>query len=178
MTLRSSQDGFSYVDIMIALTILLVGVLTLGAALTAAVVRTDESEEQLRAKQVVTSTLESIFSARDLKTPGFTWDAIANDSEPAGVFLTGPQAVYDGTGPDGIVGTADDRAGADGIVGNSDDLQPVTGYQRDIVVSRILDTSFTPPADNLKVVTVTVTYSVGRADREVAIATYVANYQQ
>jgi hypothetical protein len=161
------EGGFSYIDVMIAVTILLVGVLTFGAALTAAVVRTQESEEQLQAKQICTSTLESIFSARELQSATFGWDAIGGVSASPGAFLEGPQPVYEEPGADGIVGTADDSVGG----------TPVPGFEREIVITRRLDTDFTPPRDNLKEVTVRVTYAVGGGRRVEEISTWIANYQ-
>ena len=163
-----SERGFSYIDVLIAITILLVGILTFAAAMTAAVVRTQESEEQLQAKQIATSTLESIFSVRELRTSGFGWDSIGTTTgTPTGVFLSGSQPVYSGPGPDGIVGTADDSSGT----------TVVPGFRREIQVTQRLDTDFSPPRDNLKEVTVRVTYRVGRANRVEEVTTFIANYE-
>lgn len=57
-----SESGFSYVDVMIAMTILLIGILTLAAALTAAFVQTTAGENQLRGKAIATSTLENVMA--------------------------------------------------------------------------------------------------------------------
>jgi hypothetical protein len=175
-----THRGFSFVDVMVAMAVLLVGVLAFCAALTAAVIRSDESEELMRARQLGSSTLESVFAARDLELFGLGWEAIANDDDPSGLgmFVTGAQPVYDSTGPDGIVGTADDGAGADGVVDTADDLAPLPGLARSITVTRILDQDFTPPADNLKRITVRILYRVNNAPRDVELSTYVARYER
>ena len=88
-----NEAGFSYVDVMIAVTILLVGVMAMLSAITSGIVMTTTSQQQLSAKQYAQSTIESIFSARDIETLGF--DAIGNvgdTSIPGGVFLSGRRA--------------------------------------------------------------------------------------
>ena len=59
------QSGFSYVDVMVAIVILLVGVLAMMAAISAAVVRAKGHEQQNLAKQVITSTMEGIMSVKE-----------------------------------------------------------------------------------------------------------------
>jgi type II secretory pathway pseudopilin PulG len=167
MHVTTTERGFSYIDVMIAMSILLVGILTFGAALTAAIVRTQESEEQLQAKQICISTLEAVFSVRELKSAGFGWNAIAGNSEAAGVFLEGVQAVYETPGVDGIPGTADDATG--GVL--------IPGFHREIVITRQLDTDFTPARDNMKEITIRVTYRVGGGQRVEEITTWIAEYQ-
>jgi len=181
MTTRES--GFSFIDVMIAVSILLVGVLALGAALTIAIARAQESEEQIRAKQIATTTAESIFAARDIQTQSLGWSAIRNgtgipDAQGVGSFLTGFQPVYDGPGQDGIVGTADDSRGPDGIAGNADDHRLIDGYTRQIQITSLPDdVGFNPPRDNFKQVVVTINYSVNNAPRSVDVTTFIALYQ-
>ena len=130
----NNEQGFTYVDVLIGVLILLIGVMALAAAVTAAVTRTREGEQQLIARQFAASTLESIFSARDMSALG--WDAIGNvGTNPVGgvnrgVFLTGQQQVRPNAGADGIVGTADDAgtfaAGATGRASNGKSQSPTT----------------------------------------------------
>lgn len=185
---RRSQQGFTYIDVMIAVMILMVGVLALTSALTAAVIRTREGEQQLIAKQLAYSTLESIFSARDMTRLG--WNAVGNvGSNPVGgvnqgVFLVGQQAVRPNPGADGVVGTADDDPGlgADGVAGTADDPPanpPLAGYQRQIAV-----TDYNDPerlvADGFPImmrrINVIIFYRVGNIQRQEAALTMITNY--
>src|SRR4051812_17132179 len=61
MLQKTNESGFSYIDVMIALVILMVGILASAAALTANLVRSFETEKQVVAKQIALSTIESIF---------------------------------------------------------------------------------------------------------------------
>src|ERR1041384_6840955 len=115
------EAGFSYIDVMVAVTILLVGIMAMLSAITGGIVMTTTSQQHLAAKQYAQSTIEAIFSARDLDE--LTFSAIGNVGDttiPGGVFLSGDQVIYPSPGRDGIVGTADDAAGPDGTTGTSD----------------------------------------------------------
>jgi type II secretory pathway pseudopilin PulG len=70
MKTKNNEGGFSYIDVMIGVVILLVGIAALVSAITASVLRSHETKQQLVAKQIASSTLESIFSARDVGMPG------------------------------------------------------------------------------------------------------------
>jgi len=134
------EAGFSYVDVMIAITVLLVGVMAMLSAITSAVVMTTTSQQQLAAKQYAQSTIEAIFSARDLDSLGF--DAVGNMGDaniPGGVFLSGDLPFYSTAGPDGIAGTADDKAGTDGVVGTGDDSPAIDGFTRQVTITNIPD---------------------------------------
>ena len=79
MNIHKNEKGFSYIDTMIGLVILLVGILALAAAVTTSVIRSREGEQQLIAKQLANSTLESIFSARDIRLNDVDgWNSIGN----------------------------------------------------------------------------------------------------
>ena len=86
---HKKEAGFSYVDVLCGIIILMIGILALVGAITAALVRSTELDQQLQAKQIATSTLESVISARDINRPGGIpgWDSIQN--APAGLFLIG-----------------------------------------------------------------------------------------
>src|SRR5690349_13567952 len=113
--LQKNEGGFSYIDVMIALVILMIGILASTAALTANLVRSFETEKQAVAKQVALSTIESIFSARDIAKPGAIagWNSIGNvgsnpdqSGSPQGVFLDDFRPIRAGMGWDGVAGTA------------------------------------------------------------------------
>lgn len=162
------ESGFSYVDVVIATMILMVGVLALGAAMTGAVVNSDESKLQLVAKQYATAASEAIFSARDVSKLGFA--AAQNVGSGSGIFLTGEQPIKPGAGTDGIIGTADDTGTA------------VAGYKRTIVITNINDANndgiddTTGGGVSLRLITVTINYLSRGIPRSVEIKTIVGDY--
>lgn len=172
------EAGFSYVDVMIAVTILMVGVMAMLSAITSGMVMTTTSQQQLAAKQYALSIVEAIFSARDLDALGF--DAVGNVGDatiPGGVFLSGDRPFYSTAGPDGIIGTADDSAGVDGVVGTSDDTPSVDGFSRQIVITNIPDPDRPGAAISLRQIDVTVSYTLGNHPNRATMASYVANYR-
>lgn len=173
-----NESGFSMVDVMIAIAILLVGVLALVGATARAIVQTTQSQEALVAKQYASSTIEAIFSARDLDTLG--WDAVGNVGSadvPAGVFVTGEQGIWPTAGLDGIVGTADDSAGPNGTSGDSDDGTPAEGFRREITIVDVPDPARPNARPSLRRIDVFISYSVGGKSFKETFTTYVANYR-
>jgi len=168
----TAEAGFTYVDVLIAIGILLTGIVALLSAMTAAVVTSGRGQQQLIAKQFATSTMESIFSARDINNPNIpNFAAIANDTSlgpPRGLFLTGVQPIYNSTGRDGIIGTADDGWGPDGIQGNADDLAPAPGFSRMITITQV--------SPGLISITVTVYYQSSGLTFNESLTSYMANY--
>ncbi len=175
---RNREAGFSYVDVMVGIAILLIGVLGLVSAMTRAIAMTTVSQEMLAAKQIATSTVEGIFTARDLETLG--WDAIGNvgsASVPAGIFPTGEQPIYPTPGQDGIVGTNDDSLGPDGIAGNGDDGAPIEGYTRTITITDKPDPNRPTAPISLREVQVTINYWITGRKRIETFTSYIANYR-
>lgn len=191
-----SAAGFSYIDVMIALVILMVGILAMLSGISAAVVMASSQERQLTAKQIITSSMESIMSAKetDLNRPAaltrLGWPAVGNvgsnidpgpdgvpgtgdDGLPQGIFVTGFQEVNTGAGLDEIVGTADDDGGV------------VPGFQREIVVTDVCDPdrpsyNCPTPDDNpvmIRTVLITITYFVGTSERREVLRTVLTNYE-
>jgi type II secretory pathway pseudopilin PulG len=176
----SYEKGFSYIDLMIAVAILMVGILALVAAMTGAIASTTRIENQLTAKQHATSSLEAIFTARDVNRDNlFGWDRIGNVGDntiPGGIFLSNPQSIWPTAGADGIIGTADDDAdtnGPDGIKGTADDIQPEPGFQRQITITNIGNA----PPYTMRRIDVTITYWLGAIQRQETISTFIANYR-
>lgn len=186
MNTNANERGFSYVDLMVGVLILLVGVMALAAALTIAVVRTRESERQLIAKQLASSSLENIFSARDIGPLG--WNAVGNENTnfvngvAQGRFLVGRQGIRVNPGADGVPGTNDDTPspGPDGVVGTNDDVGPfLPGFQRQIVVTDYDDPE-RRTADGFPImirrIDVTIFYNVGNVLRQETASTMITNY--
>lgn len=193
MIKKDNERGFSYIDVMIALVILMVGILASAAALTANLVRSYETEKQVIAKQTALSTIESIFSARDIARTGAIsgWDSIGNvgsnpDSSgtPQGVFLTEFRPIRENLGWDGVAGTADDACAAGAacqVAGRPDNTSEVlNGFERRIVITDLQDSERpTPPHPiSRRRIDVTVRYWVNQLRREQTVSTIIANYAE
>lgn len=176
---KQSEAGFSYIDVMIAVVILLVGILALLSAITGAIIQAKGQEHQLSAKQTATSTIESIMSVKETDPTRLGWIAVGNvgsnpdeNNDPRGIFLTGFQPVKPDAGPDQIIGTADDTG---------DDL---AGFQRQIVITDECDPdrpsyncqpAGTSPV-RIRTIEVTVVYSVGTIQRQERVTTVLTDY--
>jgi type II secretory pathway pseudopilin PulG len=191
MTLKfSKQDGFSYIDVMIAIVIMLVGVLALAGALAANMVRSLEAEKRIAAKQMALSTIESIISAKDIQRTGVIagWDSIQNiqTSVPAGeingIFVVGFMPVRVEEGWDGVFGTVDDACAGSGpciVSGRPNNTSAlVNGFQRQIVITDVADSERPSPPNPItrRRVDVTIKYFVNQATRTVTESTILTNY--
>lgn len=181
-----SEAGFSYIDVIIAIVILMVGILAMLSGISAAIVHSASQQQQLTAKQITTSTMESIMSAKEtdqnrpVASLRLGWPAVGNvgsnvDPETGlarGIFVTGFRQVTTGAGPDEIVGTGDD------------DGEVVPGFQRQIVITDICDPDRPSyncpiPGDNpvkMRTVTITITYFVGALQRQEVVTTVLTDY--
>lgn len=177
-----SQDGFSYIDVMIAIVILMVGILALLSAVSASILHSKGQENQLQAKQIVTSTIESIMSVKESSNYDLGWYSIGNEgtnpwplptSAPAGIFVNGIQPVRENPGHDQIWGTADD-AGA-----------TIDGFTRQITITDICDPdrpspNCDPPSDQhtvrIRRVEVLVNYFIGSAPYQERATTILTDY--
>ncbi|CAN5613317.1 MAG: type IV pilus modification PilV family protein [Pyrinomonadaceae bacterium] len=187
---KSKEKGFSYIDVMIAIVILLVGILAMLSALTTNLVRTYETEQRVIAKQLALSTIESIISAKEIKGPGINgWDSMRNTAGlPAGedgIFLTGYNPVRVESGSDGVAGTIDDACSGTGSC-----INPLSGavnasplverYQREIAISDVPDPERPSPEHAIarRRVDVNIRFFVNQLVREETVSTIIANYNQ
>jgi type II secretory pathway pseudopilin PulG len=189
MNINKNEKGFSYIDTMIGLVILMIGVLALAAAVTTSVVRSRESEQQLIAKQLANSALESIFSARDIRLSGaIGWNSIGNlgsnivDGVAMGIFVPGQSPIRTEAGNDGIIGTADDACAGNGpccVGGICNNSQVLTGFQRRITITDINDPQRpTPPWPiMMRQVEVIIYYHTSTAIRQERVSTVISSYQ-
>jgi type II secretory pathway pseudopilin PulG len=176
-----SQKGFSYIDVMIALVILMFGVLSMMAAVSWSMVQAKGHEQQLLAKQVATSTLESIMAVKETDPTRLGWPAVGNvgsNPDPAtgiaqGIFAVGFQPVRVDAGPDQVIGTADDTG------------TTLSQLRRQIVITDICDPDRPSPGIcnpagvhpvRIRSVVVTVTYNVGGLQRQEQVATVLTDY--
>lgn len=175
----TGESGFSYIDVMVAMVILLVGILGYLSAMAAGVMLSRGQQQQLAARHISATAIESIMSAKETDEARLGWDAIGNvgsnldeNDNPQGVFTSGFVQVVANAGSDEVVGTADDSGAA------------LSGYRRRVVITDICDPD--RPSENcaepgvwpvrMRRVDVTVRYYVGSAEREEVIATILTDY--
>lgn len=174
-----SNAGFSYIEVMVAIVILTVGILGLLAAIAGAMVQARGQEQQLTARHIAASTMESIMSVKETDPVRMGWRAVGNvgsnpdaNGNPQGIFLTGMRPVMSDPGPDEVLGTADDT----GVV--------VDGVQRQILIRDECDPDRpspncpTPGTNDVKIRTVVVTieYYVGLALNRHEVTTVLTDY--
>lgn len=183
MTSDKNQDGFSYIDLMISVVIMMVGILGLTGALTVNLMRSYEAESQLLAKQYALSSIESIFAARDIAADNSIkgWDQVGNvgtnpvNGVPRGIFLTGFRPIREDEGWDGVSGTADDAC-ATGTACTSAGNPPNRSLEAKGFLRRIVITNITGEPGKRRI-EVTVRYAVNRAFRDEVMATMITTYQ-
>lgn len=173
-------EGFSLIEVMVAMTVLSVALLSLVGVFTMGVQRIRASTPMLIAREKAREAVESVHAARD--TAEFAWNTISNVAD-GGVFLDGPQPLR-GPGPDGLVNTADDGAietmvkpGPDGILSTADDeVTTLTGFTRQVTITPLNFDGTLTVNPNLRQVTVIVRYLVDGAWRDYRLVTFVSSY--
>lgn len=176
-TLAPRDGGYTLIEVLVAMGLLLVGVVGLEGAMGLGVRRLTASQDQLVAGQRAAEAIESVFKGRDNRI--LTWAQIRNvqgaSGADGGVFLDGPRSVRD-PGADGLVNTADDGAveqvvtpGPDGLLGTPDDVRtPLVGFTREI---KIRDLS-----PNLRQLQVIVRYPTSYGQATYVVTTYISSY--
>lgn len=186
-----TERGFTVVEVMIAIVILSVGILTVVAAFATAVASTQNAQQNLIARQKALEALESIFTARN--TQQITFPQIANLGG-GGIFASGALPLWN-AGNDGLINTVDDLPfpaqgvcpagpecitlpGPDGILGTPDDAPMSLGnFTRQIQINPVLqaDGSVNP---NLKQVIVTVSYiTTSTVPRSYSVTALISAYR-
>ncbi|CAN5275859.1 hypothetical protein BH10ACI1_BH10ACI1_35760 [soil metagenome] len=185
-----AEKGFSYIEVMIGLVILLVGVLQMASALSANLLRSYESEKRTIAKQIALSTVESIIAARSIGSEDAVagWDSIGNigtnpvNGETRGIFLNGFCPIREDLGWDGVAGTADDAC-PEGSICDISGHPPntsavVKGYERKIVITDVPDSERPTPPNPIsrRRIDVKIRYFYNTIPREEIVSTIVTNY--
>jgi len=149
---EASDDGFSLVEVMIAMTVLATGLLSLAGVFILGLNHLSGSSAALIAREKAREAVESVHTARDTRV--IRWCQIYNVGSPrnaacaaeaAAVFIVGMQPLRS-PGPDGLVNTADDEGieesvspGPDNVLGNSDDVRTqLLNYRREIEITEIV----------------------------------------
>lgn len=176
---RKTEAGFSYIEVIVALVILMFGILAMLSGIAGAVLRSRGQQQQLTAKQIAATTLESIMSVKETDPVRMGWKAVGNvgsnvDSNGVaqGIFLTGFRPVMSDPGPDEVIGTADDTGTA------------MAGFQREIVITDQCDLDRPsancptpgPWAVRIRSVRITVTYFLGASQQQERLSTVLTDY--
>jgi hypothetical protein len=181
---RNAESGVSLLEVVISMAVLTVGMVSMLGVFGLAMAATQTSQSDMIAKQLANESYESIITARN--TSQITWAQIQNVSN-GGIFINGAQPIYN-AGADGIYGTADDALageqtlqdpGPDGVYQTVDDiLIPLTGYQRTILISPVLDSSGNV-VPTLHSVTITVTYNTPqiKTGKTYVLNSFISQYQ-
>jgi prepilin-type N-terminal cleavage/methylation domain-containing protein len=174
------QDGFSMIEVIIAILILTIALVATAAALTFALEFGAISKNVSSAKLVIVSSIEEIESLRNARRLEFKQIGNVGDVDNTNVansfsgFSNGFQPVSINPGPDGVNGTPDDLTapGADGRYGTDDDFSDDslarTGYSRQITITNL------PGSATIKKLEVRVRYfaSAGKVG-EIAGVAYI-----
>lgn len=157
-----SEAGFTLIEMVMAMLIMLIGLLALAATIAFALAVSNKGRSVTNTKLLVVSILEQMETLRNTKqltygqisNAGQVDDTGATESFPG--FPNDFREISVNPGPDGIFGTTDDfvDAGPDATYGTQDDFINTSlarpGYTRQILI--------TPLSDNLKKIQVTMRY--------------------
>ena len=183
-----TQRGFSLVEVMISMVILVIGLVSMLGVFGIAMAATQTSQENSTAKQLANEAIETLLTARE--TANITWDQIQNTGA-GGIFLSGFLPV-DCPGVDGIIGTADDAAcgpqimeqpGPSGVYAGTcppDVCTPMTNFTRQILISPVFPPGGGPvPIASLRAVTITIQYTTPqfRVPRQYVLNTFISEYR-
>jgi len=168
----SSERGISLIETMIAAGVLTMGTLAMGGLFVRGMQVAVSAPNELVATQKAAEAVESVFSARDSRT--IAWTQLRNVDD-GGIFLNGPQPMRV-AGPDGLLNTADDGlveaaqyTGKDQVHGTADDVTSTLGrYRREVKVTDI--------TDELRMITVTVTYPAGAGTQTFTLTSYISAF--
>jgi prepilin-type N-terminal cleavage/methylation domain-containing protein len=179
---RSRADqGFSLIEVMIAIVILMIGLLGLLSLFTTALSATAHAEQDLVAKQKARELLEAVYSARD--DSGIGWAQIQNDTVTGGAFKTGWQPLVRvtpntnqilGTSVPGE-GTTPDYMLAPDPAGNLTVQVPLTNFERRVDILPVIQPDGTPNL-NLRLISVTVR-QLTNPPRDYTVAGYISSYR-
>jgi prepilin-type N-terminal cleavage/methylation domain-containing protein len=173
-------EGFSLVEVIVAMGVLSVALLSLVGVFTMSVKLMRASTPMIVAREKAREAVESVHAARD--TGEFAWSSILNVAQ-GGVFLDGPQSLRR-PGFDGLVNTADDGAvetmvkpGGDGVLGTTDDeVTTLSEFTREVAITPLNFDGTATLNQNLRQVTVTVRFKVDNAWRTYRLVTFISSY--
>ena len=176
ITRTPPDEGFSLLEVVVAMSMLIVGLLGLAQVFYVGLSIVGTSSPNLVAREKAREAIESVHTARDTRT--IVWAQIRNAAAPAarpgratatggGAFANGEVAMQ-AAGPDGLVNTADDTGqemtpGPDSLFGTADDV-PLAGFTREIEICDVTGNT------DLRQIVVTIRYNgsgaIGNQRRE------------
>jgi type II secretory pathway pseudopilin PulG len=175
---KTGQEGFSVVEVLAAVSLLAIGLLSLAGVFTMALGRMTTATWDILAKEKASETIENMLAARDAGRLPF---ASINSAGNGGIFLTGQRSLV-GPGLDRLIGTADDdgivdtitRPGPNGIFdgeeGSDDEVVTLSNFTREVVITPV------PPGNTLREFRVIIRYRVGGIQRQVTMSSYVSSF--
>jgi type II secretory pathway pseudopilin PulG len=173
----SSEAGFSLVEVLISVLVLVVALLSLAGVFTMSLARTTTASADVIAKEQASEAIEGIFAARDAGR--LTWTQLNNEAS-GGIFKDGLQDLID-PGPDRIPNTTDDdkdtkvtitKPGPNGNLGDADDkIMPLVTYKREV---KIVPSKTS--ADTLREIHVIMEYSASGFKRHYEMVSYISKY--
>jgi prepilin-type N-terminal cleavage/methylation domain-containing protein len=172
-SLDRSDGGFSLLEMVIAITLLTIGLLGVASAIGYAMVASNRGRSITNTKLLAVTILEQMETLRN--TGQLTFGQIANVNQVSNTgavrkfagFPVGPQQVSTNPGPDGIFGTADDLVDSNNLVNPN---FAVVGITRQIQITSL--------GTSLKRVEVTVNYSVNGSMKQLTAISYLNDNSQ
>ena len=173
--------GFSLVEVVTAMFILTIGLVSILTLFSTAIAYLQSSQEDLVCKQKARETMEAIYTARE--NTQLTFDNINNTTTSPGIFLTGFQPLS-APGSDGLVGNNSSAPveqmvypGPDGILGTADDqIITLNNYKRQITFSPVTISGATSPDIRQLQITIQFVDSRGRT-RSYTLTSMISRYR-
>ena len=197
----SDRRGFSLIEVVVAMSILLIGLLGLAQVFYLGMVNASTSSSQLIAREKAREAIESVHTARDTRT--IAWNQVRNVNAPTctaiaaagaqpavafvpaggGVFLNGEQQLRQ-PGVDGLVNTADDAAagpeelpGANGRFEAGPPPVTPTAGDDDVALNEFWrEIAICDVNPDLRQIQVSVRYRVGANVRTYTLMTYISSF--
>ncbi len=168
--------GYSLLEVMMAMSVSVIGLVSLLALFSQSVATMFLVQEELIAKQKARETLESVYTARNTQVSFADIETISD----GGIFEDGFQPLKL-SGNDGLIGTSDDGTvetlhlpGPDGLLneGGVDVIRPLTNFERQMEISPV------GSYPDLRQITVTVRYTTSQGwQRSFQTSSYVSRYR-
>jgi prepilin-type N-terminal cleavage/methylation domain-containing protein len=174
------QKGFTLIEAMLSMVILSFGILSVAAIYAQGMYLSSLTSYDYIAQKKAEQAVEAIFAARD--TGVLSWATIQNQStDPQGVFLDGPQRMLQ-PGNDGLVGTTTSAGAADELIITGPNAARQLGTSTDESVNlnpwmtRTITITPVTGEVNLRQITVTINYQVGKIARTYTLVSYISSF--
>ena len=187
-SMKRSSRGFTLIEVMIATIVLTVGLVAVAALFATAIAASQQSLEDQIAKQKAREALEGVYSARN--DTSLTFDSIQNVTN-GGIFKDGFIPLNLACPPsgscntNGIVGTTSETTtpdrvvypGPDGVLGTADDRYlSLSNYRREILINPVLNSDGSTNTDIRQVVVTVRVSTPGRGTRDYTVKGYLSRF--